>query len=248
MPCSPHDRVLWWMPKLATSKEEAPDRLLPSQSALLERQMVNQTPSYYYSCLVPSGNWMGLGFLRFLGTKKSRYQTRLHPPHLTLLKWHFFTGNARNPLCFCFILLTPGRNKWASLISAIVTFVGKPDPWWCLLTVALTEDWLCTKQSHRKPDCQAPISVLPLSLYIINRSLSLCLIAKSCPTLLRPHRPQLARLLCLWDSPSKNTGVGYHFLLQWIFLTQVLYVHLLLWKTDSLPLSYQGSPIGVMWY
>ena len=25
---------------------------------------------------------------------------------------------------------------------------------------------------------------------------------------------ELARLLCLWDFPSKNTGVGCHFLLQ----------------------------------
>ena len=30
----------------------------------------------------------------------------------------------------------------------------------------------------------------------------------------RPHRRQPARLLCLWDSPGKNTGVGCHFLLQ----------------------------------
>ena len=29
-------------------------------------------------------------------------------------------------------------------------------------------------------------------------------------------------LLCLWDSPGKNTGVGSHFLLQEIFLTQGL--------------------------
>ena len=28
------------------------------------------------------------------------------------------------------------------------------------------------------------------------------------------------RLLCLWDSPDKNTGVGCHFLLQGAFLTQ----------------------------
>ena len=27
------------------------------------------------------------------------------------------------------------------------------------------------------------------------------------------------RLLCLWDSPGKNTGVFCHFLLHWIFLT-----------------------------
>ena len=30
----------------------------------------------------------------------------------------------------------------------------------------------------------------------------------------RPHRWQPTRLPCPWDSPSKNTGVGGHFLLQ----------------------------------
>ena len=30
----------------------------------------------------------------------------------------------------------------------------------------------------------------------------------------RPHRWQPTRLPRLWDSPSKNTGVGCHFLLQ----------------------------------
>ena len=30
----------------------------------------------------------------------------------------------------------------------------------------------------------------------------------------RPHRWPPTRLLCPWDSPGKNTGVGYHFLLQ----------------------------------
>ena len=32
--------------------------------------------------------------------------------------------------------------------------------------------------------------------------------------LVRPHRRQPTRLLCPWDSPGKNTGVGCHFLLQ----------------------------------
>ena len=31
---------------------------------------------------------------------------------------------------------------------------------------------------------------------------------------LRPHRRQPTSLLCPWDSPGKNTGVGFHFLLQ----------------------------------
>ena len=30
----------------------------------------------------------------------------------------------------------------------------------------------------------------------------------------QPHRWQPTRLLCPWDSPGKNTGVGCHFLLQ----------------------------------
>ena len=37
---------------------------------------------------------------------------------------------------------------------------------------------------------------------------------------LGPHELQPSRLLCPWDSPGKNTGVGGHFLLQGIFLTQ----------------------------
>ena len=39
---------------------------------------------------------------------------------------------------------------------------------------------------------------------------------------LQPHRLQPARLPCPWNSPGKNTGVGCHFLLQGIFLTQGL--------------------------
>ena len=31
-----------------------------------------------------------------------------------------------------------------------------------------------------------------------------------------PHRQQPTRLPCPWDSPSKNTGVGCHFLLQYM--------------------------------
>ena len=37
---------------------------------------------------------------------------------------------------------------------------------------------------------------------------------------LQPHGLQLTRLLCPWDSPGQNTGVGCHALLQGIFSTQ----------------------------
>ena len=52
------------------------------------------------------------------------------------------------------------------------------------------------------------------------------------------------RLLCLWDFPSKNTGVGCHFLLQGIFPAQGLsphLLHLLHWQAGSLALSHQGN-------
>ena len=47
----------------------------------------------------------------------------------------------------------------------------------------------------------------------------LCLVIQSCLTL-QPHGLYPARLLCPWDSPGKNTGVGCHALLQGIFPTQ----------------------------
>ena len=55
---------------------------------------------------------------------------------------------------------------------------------------------------------------------------------------LRPHGP--TRLLCPWDFPGNNTGVGCHFLLQRIFPTPGSNPRLLHWQADSLPLSYQG--------
>ena len=55
-----------------------------------------------------------------------------------------------------------------------------------------------------------------------------CLVTKSCPTLLQPLGLQPATLLCPWDFPGKNAGLGCHFLLQGIFLTQGWNPHLLL--------------------
>ena len=77
---------------------------------------------------------------------------------------------------------------------------------------------------------------------VIQSQIFCCLVDKSCPTLLGPHKLQPARLLCSWDFPGKNTEVGYHFLLPGIFLTQGSNPHLLHWQPDSLPLSHKGSP------
>ena len=49
-------------------------------------------------------------------------------------------------------------------------------------------------------------------------------------------------LLCLWDSPGKNPGVGSHFLLQGIFPTQGLNLGLLYCRQILHCLSHWGSP------
>ena len=41
-----------------------------------------------------------------------------------------------------------------------------------------------------------------------------CYVASVVSDSVQPHRPQPTRLPRPWDSPSKNTGVGCHFLLQ----------------------------------
>ena len=53
---------------------------------------------------------------------------------------------------------------------------------------------------------------------------------------------QLARLLCPWDSPAKNTGVGCHSLLQGIFPSQESNLGLLHCRQILYRLSYEGSP------
>ena len=62
-----------------------------------------------------------------------------------------------------------------------------------------------------------------------------------CLTLVDP-----ARLLCPWDSPGKNTGVGCHALLQGIFLTQGSNTGLLHCRQPPYQLNHQGSCVYVL--
>ena len=60
-----------------------------------------------------------------------------------------------------------------------------------------------------------------LSLTLPFTALFFWLVSRSVvPNSLQPHGPQPTRLLCPWDFPGKDTGVGCHFLLQGTFLTQ----------------------------
>ena len=70
---------------------------------------------------------------------------------------------------------------------------------------------------------------------------------------LRPYGLSPSRLLCPWDSQGKNTAVGYHFLLQGIFLIQELnscLLCLLHCRQILYHLSHKGKPclqyIGIL--
>ena len=68
------------------------------------------------------------------------------------------------------------------------------------------------------------------------------LVTKLYPTLATRCNP--ARLLHWWNFPGKNTGVGCHFLLQDIFLTQRLNLGLLHCREILYRLKHQGNPWG----
>ena len=59
--------------------------------------------------------------------------------------------------------------------------------------------------------------------------------------------PMDCRLLCPWDSPDKNTGLGCHALLQGIFPTQGLNSGLPHCRQILYHLDHQGSPKILEW-
>ena len=61
------------------------------------------------------------------------------------------------------------------------------------------------------------LAVPQMGMFSICQALTIlaaCQVASVVSDSLRPHGLQPTRLLCPWDSPGKNTGVGCHFILQ----------------------------------
>ena len=83
------------------------------------------------------------------------------------------------------------------------------------------------------------VLVIPSLTFLLN----CCLYANSYTTVLQPHGLWPTRLLCPWDFPGKNSGMGGHFLFQGLFPSQGLNPCLLHWQVDSLPLNHQRSAI-----
>ena len=89
---------------------------------------------------------------------------------------------------------------------------------------------------------------LPAPACVNSPSLSTC--AHTCSVVsssFRPHGLWPAGLLCPWDSPGKNTGVGCHFLLQGIFPTGGSNQGLPHCRQILYHLSHQGSPRLLEW-
>ena len=79
---------------------------------------------------------------------------------------------------------------------------------------------------------------LPLSSSIIISSISHSVLSDS----LQSHGLQPTRLLCPWDSPGKNTGMGCNSLLQGIFPSRGLNPGLFAVQADSLPSEPPSKP------
>ena len=58
---------------------------------------------------------------------------------------------------------------------------------------------------------------------------------------------QPAKLLCPWDSPGKNIGVGCHFILLGNLPDPGMVPKSPAWQADSLPWSHQGQVAKERW-
>ena len=79
---------------------------------------------------------------------------------------------------------------------------------------------------------------------LIGKQKSDMLVAQSCLTL-RTHGLYPTKLLCPWNPPGRNIGVGFHFLLQGIFLTMGSNLGLLHWRQTLYQMSHQGILGGI---
>ena len=108
------------------------------------------------------------------------------------------------------------------------------------------EEWVITITKEILRCCQTVWTGSTRTLESLWRAcrISTCTFAQSCPTLWAStdHSPPSSSVRGI--SQGKNTGVGHHFLLQVILLTQGSNSHLCLvlhWQVDCLPLALLGK-------
>ena len=138
----------------------------------------------------------------------------------------------KRKICLLFLLVLEHQRNFLDNPLMFIRLCGTVSS--CLLAWTLTD-----RGSAGVKDSQGPAA------HVVHPKLKLqewLLFSHSAASPVQPHGLQPARLLCPWDFPGKNTGVGCHFLLQGIFLTQGSNPHLLHWQADSVVLSHQGNP------
>ena len=97
------------------------------------------------------------------------------------------------------------------------------------------------------PWCCVYQQVVHFYVWVVPQCMQACSVADSIWLLGTPWTIAHQALLSM-GFPSKNTGVGYHFLLQGIFLIQrsnSCLLHLLHWQADSLILEPPGKPMNI---
>ena len=118
-------------------------------------------------------------------------------------------------LHFHFSLSCIGEGNGSPLQCSCLENPRDGGAWWAAV-YGVTQSWTQLKQLSSSSSICLKIFEWFSSVQLLSRI-----------RLFRPHESQHARLLCAWDSPGKNTGVGCHAFLQGIFPIQGSNPHLL---------------------
>ena len=128
-------------------------------------------------------------------------------------------------------LFVPLTQLWGMECASSVFPIPLSNGW--NLNVASNQLHTCRKRQRSRQQQTSPPGLFTTGLFPrrekkIPYSLSHCIVRSLLQQLVwaqslsKPHGLQPTRLLCPWDSPSKNFAVGCHFILQGIFPTQGL--------------------------
>ena len=134
----------------------------------------------------------------------------------------YFLPSSRKQLVRAWVIIsvTCPRNLWKLVLTSF------PLLWF----IHSLKEYLRTPSTHcSRGRILIPTQSSPCLLLIVSDSLG-------------PHRLYPSRLLCPWNSPGKNTGVGCHCILQGNFLTQGSKLGLRHCRQILYHLSHQGSP------
>ena len=133
----------------------------------------------------------------------------------------------------------------ASLFASPASFHSKIHPKCSMGAIAVS-----TAAFHNGPRFfpNVPAPCLGPSHHLLFARITVaCLVTRSCLTLCNPMDCRLSGSSVHGDSPGKNTGVGYHALLQGTVPTQGWNPGLLHFRQILHHLSHQGSPRILKW-